>query len=107
VKRRTLVLALAAVVLAAGCTDRLEGSSGEDLYRAGCAACHGGDLSGGIGPTLGPGSNADLGLSDNQLEGVIRVGPGSMPPFDERLTSSQINSLVKYLRSQQRGSEGE
>lgn len=95
--------ALAVVVVVSGCTDPFEGKSGEDLYRQACAQCHSGDLSGGTGPAIGTGTNADVELSDAQIFGVIEVGPGSMPGFEDRLTSEQIQSLVDYLRSVQRG----
>lgn len=100
--KRLAVIVLAAV-LVAGCTDPFEGKFGEELYREGCAHCHGVDLSGGTGPNIGPGSNADIGLSDQQIADVIRVGPGSMPPFRHRLTDAQIDSLVEYQRIVQRG----
>lgn len=99
---RRPLLAVALVVLLSGCGS-LEGKFGEELYRAGCAACHGADLSGGTGLDIGPGSNADIGLSNQQLAGVIRVGPGSMPSYGGRLTEAQIESLVVYMRLVQRG----
>ena len=106
-KRGALVLVLLVAVLIAGCSDRLEGTHGEELYRVACAQCHGADLTGGLGPPIGAGSNADIGLSDEQVANVIEVGPGAMPGFDRRLTEEQIESLVKYLRVTQAGAEGE
>jgi len=91
------------VFLVAGCSDRLEGKFGEELYQEGCAHCHGVELTGGTGPNIGPGSNADIELSDQQIADVIRVGPGSMPGFGRRLTDAQIDSVVEYLRLVQRG----
>ncbi|MCH8899647.1 MAG: cytochrome c [Acidobacteria bacterium] len=98
VKRGALLLVLLVAALIAGCSDRLEGKHGEELYRVGCAQCHGADLTGGLGPPIDAGSNADIGLSDEQVVDVIRVGPGAMPGFDRRLTEEQIESLVVYLR---------
>ncbi len=106
-KRGALVLVLLVAVLIAGCSDRLEGKHGEELYRVGCAQCHGADLTGGLGPPIDAGSNADIGLSDEQVVNVIRVGPGAMPGFDRRLTEEQIESLVVYLRVRQGRAEGE
>lgn len=95
-------LALAIASSLAGCGDSLEGKLGGDLYQAGCARCHGPDGSGGIGPAIGtPDSNAAMNLTDDQIRGVIRVGPGRMPAFD-RLTDEQVDSLVAYLRELQR-----
>lgn len=101
-RRRVLILAAVALLLA-GCSDRLEGRFGEELYRQGCAHCHGADLTGGTGPDIGPGSNSDLVLTDQQLADVIKVGPGSMPSYERRLSESQIDSLVTYMRLAQRG----
>ena len=59
--------------------------------------CHSKDGSGGSGPDIGPGSNAALNLTDEQIQGVIRVGPGAMPGFPS-LTQEQVDSLVAYIR---------
>ncbi len=100
-KRGAPVLVLLVAMLFAGCSDRLEGTHGEELYRVACAQCHGADLTGGLGPAIDAGSNADIGLSDEQVANVIEVGPGAMPGFDRRLTEAQIESLVRYLRARQ------
>ncbi len=72
---------------------------GRELYDRSCASCHAGDGSGGVGPAVGAGSNA-VGLSDEQVAGAIRVGPGTMPAFD-RLSDAQVDSLVAYMRQLQ------
>lgn len=99
---RSLSAVLFMLVLV-GCSDPTEGRFGEDLYQVGCAGCHGADLTGGIGPALGPGSNAAQQLTDEQIAGAIAVGPGAMPGFATRLTTDQIDSLVLYLRTEQDG----
>ncbi len=68
-------------------------------YKPDCAGCHAVDGSGGTGKPLGSGSET-VGLTDEQIASVIRVGPGSMPSFD-RLTDEQIDSLVTYIRKLQ------
>jgi mono/diheme cytochrome c family protein len=100
------IAALAAVALAAAaCTGQPDGRTGADLYETSCAGCHGADLTGGSnltqGPDIGPGSNAHLVLTDEQLAGVIEVGPGSMPSFGRVLSDEQVASLVAYIRSVQ------
>ena len=102
-----LLIALALVIVVTACNDPLEGKGGEELYRETCAHCHGVDLSGGIGPAIGQGSNADVELTDTQIRNVIKIGPGSMPGFDDRLSEGQIDSLVAYLRLVQRATGGE
>jgi len=90
---------LVIVVGAAACGPGAEGKFGQELYEHSCASCHGSDLQGWIGPPLGPGSGA-VELTDEQLAGATRIGPGAMPGF-ARLTDEQIESLVEYLRLRQ------
>lgn len=94
------VAALFAAVSLAGCSDAATDKYGGELFGVTCAHCHGSELGGGIGPPLGAGSNA-ANLTDDQITGVIRIGPGAMPAFEDRLTDQQIESLVGYLREQQ------
>jgi len=99
VRTSILVLALLTVVLG-GCVRETADKFGGDLFSISCAHCHGSDLGGGIGLPLGANSNAAT-LTDEQIEGVIRIGPGAMPGFGRTLTDTQIASLVDYLRSRQ------
>lgn len=96
-------MAVIALVLASlgasGCVD--PNLIGEDLYLQRCASCHGVGGEGARGPAIGPDSNAVL-LTDDQLEGVVRIGPGAMPAFDF-LSDEQIDSLVEHLRELQAG----
>jgi mono/diheme cytochrome c family protein len=86
---------LAAAVVISACSGS-SGLTGRELYEQSCASCHGGLGGGGVGPALDAGSAAES-LTDEQIAGVIRVGPGSMPGFDH-LTDEQIDSLVEYIR---------
>ena len=98
-----LVLALAILcVVAAGCGASTTDEFGEELFKISCAKCHGSGAQGGtIGPPIGTSdSRAALDLSDEQIFGAIRVGPGAMPG-NPSLTNAQITSLVAYLRSLQ------
>ena len=92
-----LLIGLLALLLLSGCAPA-DDLLGEDLYIRSCAACHGLDGDGGIGLDIGPGSNTDLALTDEQIAGVVTVGPGNMPGFP-RLTQEQLASLVAYVRS--------
>lgn len=99
-----LVVAAAVTIGAvlASCGSSLEGKLGAELYEAGCARCHGAAGEGGLGPAIGtPDSRSATELSDDQLDGVIRVGYGSMPSFPT-LTDEQRASLVAELRRLQR-----
>ncbi|HEY5578157.1 MAG TPA: cytochrome c [Acidimicrobiia bacterium] len=102
--RVILVLAL----LAGGCTKPLAAdASGEDVYTARCASCHGDRLQGGggvlspRGPGLGPGSVA-AGRSDDYYLQTIRNGNGRMPPV-RGLTEQQIDRVISFIRRVQGG----
>jgi mono/diheme cytochrome c family protein len=94
-----MLVAVALVTLvAAGCGGSVRDLYGEELYEHSCAVCHDLDGSGGIGFDIGPGSNTDLNLTDEQIAGVITIGPGNMPGF-RQFTPEQVASLVEYVRS--------
>lgn len=98
---RTLASAVVvSAILATGCSGPSNDVFGADLYSSSCAHCHGSELAGGIGPALGPGSNA-VALTDQQIVDVIRIGPGAMTSFGDRFTQPQLDSLVDHLRTEQ------
>lgn len=103
--RFAVALVLLASILA-GCGGAVigdtEGLSGEELIDQVCSRCHGSDLGGGIGPALGPGSNAATNLTDEQIAGVLEVGPGAMPSF-KQLSDEQVAGVVAFLRRSQIG----
>jgi mono/diheme cytochrome c family protein len=75
---------------------------GESIFSATCSACHGESGSGGIGPAI----NSQQFLtrkSDEQIRTAIVNGgrrPGSlMPAFGDRMTSVEIDALVKFVRA--------
>ena len=75
---------------------------GESLYGNTCAACHGENGEGGSGPALN--SLQILTRHDDQaLADTIIYGPrrrnSIMPAFGDRLTSVEVEALVRYLRS--------
>jgi mono/diheme cytochrome c family protein len=102
---RFLVLTLAAVLLLSACgSDPIAADApGEQIYAARCASCHGGDLGGGVGPSLGAGSPS-VGESRSYFENVIAQGRGTMPAFDGRLTDEQIEAVVDFILVRQSGS---
>lgn len=95
---------MALVLLVAACSvgQPDEDATGEEIYQQLCANCHAEDLSGGLGPALGPGSNSDR-QPDEFLEFAIMRGRGSMPSFSSSLNSEQLDRLVRFLRRVQRG----
>ena len=86
------------------------GQTGEQLFQANCARCHGADLRGGVGPSL-------IGVferhSEEQILAILRHGiivptGANMPPWQEgymypdaRYSDSALQRIVDYLREQQ------
>lgn len=99
---RVMFSLLAAAMVTTACGSS-EGLFGKELYEQSCQSCHQSDGSGGTGPAIGIGSNSAE-LTDEQIAGVIRIGPGVMPSFG-RLTDAQVASLVEHVRSLQ-GNQG-
>ena len=99
-----LVSAVLSAALLTGCGAGLDDTaSGEEIYNARCASCHRRDLSGGIGPALGPGSEAvDRPLEYYEI--TIATGKGRMPSFGSSLTDDQISRVIDYVTAVQGGS---
>jgi mono/diheme cytochrome c family protein len=74
-------------------------ATGEEIYAQLCAGCHGAGLGGGVGPSLGPDSDAAA-ESDEFIEFTVRNGRGRMPSFSS-LDDQQIDRLVTYIREVQ------
>ncbi|NOY56340.1 MAG: c-type cytochrome [Actinobacteria bacterium] len=83
-------------------------ATGDELFVQNCAACHGQNATGGIGPALN--SKQFLGsVSDEQIRSLVSVGiPGTqmsayLQDFNGPFTLEQINALSSYLRSLEKG----
>jgi ubiquinol-cytochrome c reductase cytochrome c subunit len=71
-------------------------SAGSQTYIQNCAPCHSSSGNGGaVGPQVAPGLHQ---ATPTQIAEAVRIGPGTMPVFDERtVTDDQLNSLVRYV----------
>lgn len=98
------ILALLIFVFAASScsTEIAVDADGQEIYSALCTRCHSSDLSGGVGPALGAGSDL-AGRPDAYLTQTITAGLGRMPAFRSTLTAEQIQRVVDYLRASQAG----
>lgn len=92
-----VVLAVVLSVSACSVGRPSEDATGEEIYAELCARCHGADLSGGLGPALGAGTNSAT-ESDEFLEFTILNGRGRMPSFASSLDDQQVDRLVVYMR---------
>ncbi len=75
---------------------------GERIFNTTCAACHGENGTGGMGPAIN--SQQFLGRhSDEQIRDAILYGGrrpnSSMPAFGDRLTSVEVEALVRFIRA--------
>jgi len=66
----------------------------EAFVQGKCIGCHGGDLTGGMGPSL-------HGLSDSKekIHEIIKNGQGQMPAFGGQISDEQIDQLADYILS--------
>ena len=95
-RRRAITLVVVGL-LVAGCGGTP--TTGPALYARHCGACHGTDLSGNVGPALGPDSEATT-ASDASYRSAIREGVGDMPA-NRRLSEEQIDKIIVYIRDVQ------
>ncbi|MGM9927636.1 MAG: cytochrome c550 [Bacillus sp. (in: firmicutes)] len=69
-------------------------SSPEEIYKASCIGCHGGNYEGGVGPALtGVGGK----LSTDEMKEILINGKGSMPPG--LVKEDQADEMAEWLSS--------
>jgi mono/diheme cytochrome c family protein len=93
------VSAIALAALCEGC-HRPSSENGAMLYRKHCAHCHTrqpGQAS--PAPGLGAYFNRHPQPSVPEVKKLIREGKGAMPPFDQQLSSHDLDDLVAYLKT--------
>lgn len=82
-------------------TDENEGTTetagAEDIYKSNCASCHGGDLSGGVGPAL---ENIGSKYSADEIADIIENGTGSMQP-QKQVQPEDRETLANWLAEKQ------
>lgn len=106
VRTGIVIISAAAMMLfaiAGSASNASAADTGESLFKANCAVCHGED---GHGTATGKALNApDLSsapvqkLTNAQIEEQIENGKNNMPPFKSTLSASQIKLLVAYVRT--------
>lgn len=70
-----------------------DAGAAEELYTANCAACHGGNLEGAMGPSL---ETAGADLSKDEIADVIKNGKGQMQP-QTQLSDDEVEELAVWL----------
>jgi len=87
---------LSLAISACSSQERAQYSSGEEVYQARCSSCHGGDLSGRVGPALNAESSA-ASMPDSYWVQTITKGKGSMPA--QRLSDEEVTLVIEYIKS--------
>ncbi|MBR3121355.1 cytochrome c550 [Oceanobacillus profundus] len=72
------------------------GGDPEAVFQANCAACHGGDLSGGMGPAL---TTVGSTHSADEIADIIQNGIGSMPA-QSQVAGEELTALSEWLSEQ-------
>ena len=77
-----------------GTSDAVNVSDAEKIYNQKCSNCHGGDLSGGVGPNL-----TAIGgkLTQEEIEQVIVNGQGAMPKG--LIKGAEATAVAEWLAS--------
>ena len=78
-----------------GGTPLAANASGQDIYVAKCAGCHGADGKGVRGPALAQAAND----SEDSIAKVIHDGKGKMPALGSQLSDAQIKKLVVVVKN--------
>ena len=100
---KNVLAVLMFILIGSGCSTNIPvDADGQEIYSALCTRCHSSDLSGGVGPALGAGSDVAR-QPDTYLTQSITSGLGRMPAFRSTLTADQIQRLVEFLRAEQAG----
>jgi len=71
---------------------------GASIYAKNCAACHGANGTGGIGPALAENPHVNIGDPTNMLTTILQ-GRSLMPSWRGQLSASDIASVATYVRS--------
>ena len=90
------IVILTLIISACSSQEQAQYSSGEEVYQARCSSCHGGDLSGRVGPALNAESSA-ASMPDSYWVQTITKGKGSMPA--QRLNDEEVSLVVEYIKS--------
>ena len=68
---------------------------GKALFSDNCGSCHtlsAAGTSGSVGPNLD-----DVALDAAAIEGTVRDGRGSMPPFGDKLSADEISAIAQFV----------
>jgi len=98
---------LAGIIVASATVTVHAQDSGPDIYKSKCQMCHGatglGDTPAGKSMKAIPFNSPDLvKASDAYLIAATKNGKGKMPAYAGKLTDTQINEVIAYIRKFQK-----
>jgi cytochrome c6 len=99
--KRALMVLVAIVVAAPTLLADAAAADGAAVYKSKCAICHGADGKGqtGTGKSLKLRSLRATKLTDPQLTKIVADGKGRMPAYKTKLSTAEIEAVVKFIRS--------
>ncbi|WP_107840820.1 c-type cytochrome [Metasolibacillus meyeri] len=68
-------------------------AAGESVAKSNCIGCHGGDLTGGMGPSL-----HGLALSKDEIVDILKNGKGSMPAGTAKGNEEVVADYILTLK---------
>jgi cytochrome c oxidase cbb3-type subunit III len=74
-------------------------AEGKKEFSARCAACHGADGKGGIGPDLTSKSYKHGRTAPEVTKSIVEGLPGGMPSFKNELSQEKLEGVVQYVLS--------
>ena len=76
--------------------------SGEGVYAAQCAGCHGAAGGGGAGPRIAGNARA---ADADYVARVVKNGRGMMPAFGNVLSDAEVGAVVEYVSGLSQGGQ--
>ena len=76
-------------------------ATGKSVYLMRCVGCHAVDGSGIVGPDIRPDKVLEKYASAEAIEAIVRDGLGEMPEFASKLSDTEIDAVVAYVRGGQ------
>ncbi|RDW16528.1 cytochrome C551 [Oceanobacillus arenosus] len=74
----------------------VDANAGEAVFAKNCSACHGADLSGGVGPDL---TQVGSRYSAEEIADIVTNGKGKMPPLN--VAGEDLDNLTNWLAEKQ------
>lgn len=68
-------------------------AAGEEVFKANCTSCHGGDLKGGVGPDL---TKVGADHSADDIKDIVQNGQGQMPA-QKQVTGDDLDAVANWL----------